>query len=148
MLQQSTAAAPYLGWGVFPHRCPSWPLKWDGSSRSSCAQAATAPWKWGYSSQLPSLALGTGWLLPATTPGLGCRPWPRTRGNSSPPRLLHWPGRSCLCLVRRLVKSPQTLKLVIGKTLVGNELMLCSVTLNSFNISHIVLDIYRRVNIL
>ena len=25
LLQQSTAAAPYLGWGVSPYYCPSWP---------------------------------------------------------------------------------------------------------------------------
>ena len=41
-LQQSTAAAPYLGRGVFPHRRPSWPWMWNSSSRPSCARAATA----------------------------------------------------------------------------------------------------------
>ena len=35
LLQQSTATAPYLGWGVSPHHRPSWPLMWDGSSRPS-----------------------------------------------------------------------------------------------------------------
>ena len=44
LLQQSTATAPYLGWGVSPHRCPSWPWTWSSSSRPSCARAATAPW--------------------------------------------------------------------------------------------------------
>ena len=44
LLQQSSAAAPYLGWGVAPHRPPSWPSTWDGSSRPSCGCAATAPW--------------------------------------------------------------------------------------------------------
>ena len=43
LLQQSAAAAPYLGWGVSPHRHPSWPSTWDSSSRPSCACAATAP---------------------------------------------------------------------------------------------------------
>ena len=31
LLQQSTAAAPYLGWRVSPHRHPSWPSTWDSS---------------------------------------------------------------------------------------------------------------------
>ena len=47
LLQQSAAAAPYLGQGISPHRCPSWPCTWNSSSRSSCARAATAPWMWG-----------------------------------------------------------------------------------------------------
>ena len=34
LLQQSAAAAPYLGWGVFPHHCPSWPRTWNSSSRT------------------------------------------------------------------------------------------------------------------
>ena len=51
LLQQSTAAAPYLGRGVSPHRSPSWPSTWDSSSRPSCTHAATAPWMWGWSSQ-------------------------------------------------------------------------------------------------
>ena len=38
LLQQSTATAPYLGWGMSPHRRPSWPSMWDGSSRPSCSQ--------------------------------------------------------------------------------------------------------------
>ena len=33
LLQQSTATAPYLGWGVAPHRFPSWPWTWNSSSR-------------------------------------------------------------------------------------------------------------------
>ena len=33
--------------GVCPHCCPSWPSMWDGSSRPSCAHAATTPWTWG-----------------------------------------------------------------------------------------------------
>ena len=41
LLQQSTAAAPYLGRGVSPYRYGSWPLTWDSSSRPSCACAAT-----------------------------------------------------------------------------------------------------------
>ena len=40
LLQQSTAAAPYLGWGVSPYCRPSWPSMWDSSSRPSCACAA------------------------------------------------------------------------------------------------------------
>ena len=35
LLQQSTAAAPYLGWGVSPYRHPSWPWMWNSSSRPS-----------------------------------------------------------------------------------------------------------------
>ena len=38
LLQQSTAAAPYLGWGVSPYRHRSWPSTWDSSSRPSCAR--------------------------------------------------------------------------------------------------------------
>ena len=40
LLQQSAAAAPYLGWGVSPHSCPSWPWTWSSSSWSSCIHAA------------------------------------------------------------------------------------------------------------
>ena len=40
LLQQSTAAAPYLGRGVSPHSCPSWPWMWSSYSRPSCACAA------------------------------------------------------------------------------------------------------------
>ena len=47
LLQQSTAAAPYLRRGVSPHHRPSWPWTWSSSSRPSCARAATAPWTWG-----------------------------------------------------------------------------------------------------
>ena len=36
LLQQSTAAAPYLGRVVSPHHRPSWPWTWSSSSRSSC----------------------------------------------------------------------------------------------------------------
>ena len=41
LLQQSTAAAPYLGRGVSPYHRLSWPSIWDSSSRPSCACAAT-----------------------------------------------------------------------------------------------------------
>ena len=60
LLQQSTAAAPYLGRGVSPHRHPFWPRMWNSSCRPSCARAATIPWRWGWSSRLPSLALDAG----------------------------------------------------------------------------------------
>ena len=40
LLQQNTAAAPYLGWWVSPHRHPFWPWTWNSSSRPSCAYAA------------------------------------------------------------------------------------------------------------
>ena len=43
LLQQSAAAAPYLGRGVSPYHRSSWPSTWDSSSRPSCARAATAP---------------------------------------------------------------------------------------------------------
>ena len=36
LLQQSTATAPYLGWGVSPYCHRSWPSTWDSSSRPSC----------------------------------------------------------------------------------------------------------------
>ena len=55
LLQQSTAAAPYLGRGVSPHRHPSWHWTWSSSSWPSCAHTATARWTWGCSSQLPPL---------------------------------------------------------------------------------------------
>ena len=38
MLQQSAAAAPYLGRGVSPHSHPSWPWTWSSSSRPSWAR--------------------------------------------------------------------------------------------------------------
>ena len=41
LLQQSAAAAPYLGRGVSPHRRLSWPSMWNSSSRPSCTCAAT-----------------------------------------------------------------------------------------------------------
>ena len=44
LLQQSTAAAPYLGWAISPYCRPSWPSTWDNSSRPSCDRASTAPW--------------------------------------------------------------------------------------------------------
>ena len=101
LLQQSAAAAPYLGRGVSPHHCPSWPSTWDSSSRPSWAHAATASWTWGWSSWPPPLASGmgawgsssglspltsfAGYLLSAAAPDLGCgiappgrHPWPRT----------------------------------------------------------------------
>ena len=53
LLQQKAATAPYLGRGVSPHHCPSWPWTWNSSSRPSCARAATAPWRWGCSSRPP-----------------------------------------------------------------------------------------------
>ena len=42
LLQQSAAAAPYLGRGVSPHCRPSWPWTWNSSSRPSCASSATS----------------------------------------------------------------------------------------------------------
>ena len=63
LLQQSAAAAPYLGRGVSPHRCPFWPWTWV---------AALSP------------------PLPVQPPLLGCGvaplgglPWPRAWGSSS-----------------------------------------------------------------
>ena len=52
LLQQSAAAALYLGWGVSPHGCPSWPWTWSSSSQPSCAHTAAASWTWGCSSRL------------------------------------------------------------------------------------------------
>ena len=57
LLQQSAAAAPYLGRGVSPHGHPSWRWTWSSSSQHSCTHAATAPWRWGSSS----------WLMPLTS---------------------------------------------------------------------------------
>ena len=71
LLQQSSAIAPYLGWGVSPHRCPSWPSTWDSSSRPSCARAAMAPWMWGWSSRPQPLASVLGSLLLPAVPDLG-----------------------------------------------------------------------------
>ena len=68
LLQQSAAAAPYLGRGVSSHGCPSWPWTWSSSSWPSCARTATVPWTWGCSSQLPPLTLDVGWLISATFP--------------------------------------------------------------------------------
>ena len=44
LLQRRTAAAPYLGWGVSPHRHPSWPWTWSSASQPFCNHAATTPW--------------------------------------------------------------------------------------------------------
>ena len=64
LLQQSAAAAPYLGRRVFPHRCPFWPWTWNSSSRPSCARMRSHH------------SLEVGLLLPATSPGLKCRVGP------------------------------------------------------------------------
>ena len=60
LLQQSAAAALYLGRGVPPHCRPSWPSTWDSSSRPSCTREARAPWTWGWSSWPLLLASGVG----------------------------------------------------------------------------------------
>ena len=65
LLQQSAATAPYLGWGISPHRHPSWPWMWSSSSQPSCACTAAAPWTWGSSSQPPLLTLNVEYLLSA-----------------------------------------------------------------------------------
>ena len=57
LLQQSTAAAPYLGRGVSPHSHPSWPWTWSSSSQPFCTHAATAAWTWGCSSQFRILRI-------------------------------------------------------------------------------------------
>ena len=62
LLQQSAAIAPYLGRGVSPRLCPSWPSTWDSSSRHSCALTATTP-------LIAAPGLGRGLLLPAAAPG-------------------------------------------------------------------------------
>ena len=85
LLQQSAAAAPYLGRGVSPHCHTSWPSTWDSSSRPSCARAASS--------------LDVGLVLPAATPGVGRgvappgrRPWPRPWGHGvAPPGCRLWP---------------------------------------------------------
>ena len=38
LLQQSSATAPYLGWGVSPYCHCSWPSTWDSSPRLSWAR--------------------------------------------------------------------------------------------------------------
>ena len=87
LLQQRAAIAPYLGRGLSPHHRPSWPSRWDSSSRPSCTCAAMAPWMWGWSSRSPPLASGVGAqgsssLLPPLASGLGAR-----RISSRPPHL-------------------------------------------------------------
>ena len=69
LLQQSSAAAPYLGWGVSPHHHPFWSWTWNSSSRSSCACAAATPWRW---------------VGPPRR-----RPWPQPWDSSSRPFLHH-----------------------------------------------------------
>ena len=87
LLQQSAAAAPYLGWGLSSQGRPSWPWTWSSSSQLSCARAAAAPWRWGCSSRQPPLTSDMGKLL-CTAPALlqpgilGCHPCPWARGSS------------------------------------------------------------------
>ena len=69
LLQQSAAAAPYLG-VVSPHSCPSWPWTWSSSSRLSWAQAAAAPCTWGSSYRPLPLTSDVGQLLSAVAPNL------------------------------------------------------------------------------
>ena len=45
LLQQSAAAAPYLGCQISPHHRYSWPWMWTSFFRPSWAREATAPWK-------------------------------------------------------------------------------------------------------
>ena len=63
LLQQSAAAAPYLGRGVSSQGRPSWPWTWSSFSQPFCARAAAAPWMWGCSSRPPPLTSGVGKLL-------------------------------------------------------------------------------------
>ena len=81
LLQQSAAIAPYLGRGVSPHLCPSWPSTWDSSSRPSCARTAMAPWMWvGPPGHRP---WPRAWVHGVAPPAHG--PWPQSQGNSSRP---------------------------------------------------------------
>ena len=108
LLQQSTANAPYLGWGVSPHGRPSWPRMWSSYSWPSCAHTGATPWMWGL-------------LLSAAAPDLervvaplGCSPWPWAKGSSS---------RPCFCAAhrnvagQRLIEFCQENALVIANTL-------------------------------
>ena len=88
LLQQSAAAAPYLGRGVSPHGRPSWPWTWSSSSRPSCAP------------QLPLLVCGVAPLCLSSLPRRwGSSSWPvfikdQSRGLHwsipDPPVLLYW----------------------------------------------------------
>ena len=60
LLQQSAAAAPYLGWGVSSHGRLCCPSTWSSSSRPSCPSTAAAPWRWGSSSRAGPLTSGMG----------------------------------------------------------------------------------------
>ena len=73
LLQQSIAAAPYLGWGLCPHGHPFWPWMWSSSPQPSCTSAAAAPWTWGCSSGLPLLTStwGSSSQPPPLTSGMG-----------------------------------------------------------------------------
>ena len=88
LLQQSAAAAPYLGQGVSYHvGHHPWPQAWGSSYR-----LPPWPWRWGSSSWLPPLTSDVGKLLSAAAPALlqpgalGCYSWPQARGSSSRPR--------------------------------------------------------------
>ena len=74
LLQQSAAAAPYLGRGLSSHGRPSRPWTWSSSSRPSRAYAA-APRRWGSSSRpQPLTSSVTRWPLASVTR-------PRVRGG-------------------------------------------------------------------
>ena len=64
LLQQSTAAAPYLGRGGSSHGRPSWPWTWSSSSQPSCARSCH-------------------FLEELSAPPIGCHHWPRAWGTSS-----------------------------------------------------------------
>ena len=105
LLQKSAAVAPYLGRGLSPHCCPSWPWALNSSSQPSCARTAN---------QLPELlklrsielAMPSNHLIffrpllllpnsPCNSAGMGCHArlqgiFPTQGSNPCLLSLLHW----------------------------------------------------------
>ena len=72
LLQQSTAAVPYLGWEVSPyHHVPDLQRGIAPPLLGLLLPAVARPSGVGGSFQLPSLASGSRWLLRVTAPGFG-----------------------------------------------------------------------------
>ena len=104
LLQQSTAAAPYLGRGVSPDGLPSWPLTWRSYSR-----AAATPWTWGCSC----------WLHLGATYLLGCGVAPLSHASAPCMAGLDEFFKFTLKLIKLKLQSHPSFAYALSKALVA-----------------------------